>query len=184
MPVGDAPIEDSLEWARSLIRKIPDFPLPGILFLDLTPLLGYGPSFRAVVSEFAPIADGTDVIAGLEARGFIFAAALAHSMQLGFVPIRKKGKLPSLTYEESYGLEYGNAIVEIHQDAITSGARVLIIDDVLATGGTALAGIRLVEQAGGIVTGVGTVLEIASLAGRARIKESFPEVPVHSIFVM
>ena len=184
MPVGDAPMEDSLNWARNLIREIPDFPLPGILFLDLTPLLGHGPSFRAVVSEFGQMASGSDLIAGLEARGFIFAAALAHSMKIGFVPIRKKGKLPSLTYEESYGLEYGNAIVEMHQDAVAPGAKVLIIDDVLATGGTALAGIRLVERAGGIVTGVGTVLEIESLAGRARINASFPTVPVHSIFVM
>ncbi len=182
--MGDAPMEDSLKWARTLIREIPDFPLPGILFLDLTPLLGDGPSFRAVVAELGPMAKESDVVAGLEARGFIFAAALAHSMKIGFVPIRKKGKLPSLTYEESYGLEYGNAIVEMHQDAVAPGAKVLIIDDVLATGGTALAGIRLVERAGGIVTGVGTVLEIEALAGRTRINASFPSVPVHSIFVM
>ena len=180
----NAEVNESLERARSLIREIPDFPLPGILFQDLTVMLGHGPSFQAVVSEFIPLASQSDAIAGLEARGFIFAGALAHSLTLGFIPIRKKGKLPSLTYEESYGLEYGNAIVEIHQDAITPGVKVLIIDDVLATGGTALAGIRLVERSGGIVTGIGTVLEIESLAGRARIKEAFPTIPVHSIFTM
>lgn len=180
--MGDAQVNESLGRARSLIREIPDFPLPGILFLDLTPLLGDGPSFQAIVSEFAPLAIHADAIAGLEARGFIFAAALAHSLNIGFVPIRKKGKLPSVTHQESYGLEYGSDVVEMHQDAIVPGARVLIIDDVLATGGTALAGIRLVERAGGIVTGVGTVLEIESLGGRARISEAYPLIPVHSIY--
>lgn len=177
-------MSDSLAQARSLIREIPDFPLPGILFQDLTPLLGDGPSFQAVVTEFTPFAGHSDAIAGLEARGFIFAAALAHSLNVGFVPIRKKGKLPSLTHAESYGLEYGSDVVEIHRDAIAPGARVLIIDDVLATGGTALAGIRLIEKAGGIVTGVCTVLEIEVLGGRARINESFPSIPIHSIFIM
>ncbi len=182
--MGGAKINEALSQARSLIREIPDFPLPGILFLDLTPLLGHGPSFQSIVSEFVPLAKESDMIAGLEARGFIFAAALAHSQEMGFIPIRKKGKLPSLTHEESYGLEYGNAIVEIHRDAIAPGEKVLIIDDVLATGGTALAGIRLVERAGGIVTGVATVLEIESLGGRTRINGAFPSIPVHSIFVM
>lgn len=177
-------VDQALELARSLIREIPDFPLQGILFQDLTPLLGHGPSFRAIVSEFTPMARRSDAIAGLEARGFIFAGALAHSLTLGFIPIRKKGKLPSLTHEESYGLEYGNAIVEIHQDAIAPGTKVLIIDDVLATGGTALAGIRLVERVGGIVTGVGTVLEIESLDGRSRINEIYPSIPIHSIFTL
>lgn len=180
----NAEVNESLDLARSLIREIPDFPLPGILFQDLTPLLGHGPSLQAVVSEFAPLAEQSDAVAGLEARGFIFAGALAHSLGMGFIPIRKKGKLPSLTHEESYGLEYGNAIVEIHQDAVVPGSRVLIIDDVLATGGTALAGIRLVERAGGIVTGVGTVLEIESLRGRARIHEIYPSIPIHSIFTV
>ncbi|MDP1721233.1 MAG: adenine phosphoribosyltransferase [Candidatus Nanopelagicaceae bacterium] len=177
-------MNEALERARSLIREIPDFPLPGILFLDLTPLLGNGDSFQAIVSEFVPLAKESGVIAGLEARGFIFAAALAHSQKIGFVPIRKKGKLPFLTHEESYGLEYGSSIVEIHQDAITPGAKVLIVDDVLATGGTVLAGIRLVERVGGIVTGVATVLEIGSLGGCARIHEIYPSIPVHSIFTM
>lgn len=177
-------MNESLELARSLIRQIPDFPLPGILFQDLTPLLGHGPSFRAIVSEFSPLASTSDAIAGLEARGFIFAGALAHSLTIGFIPIRKKGKLPFLTHEESYGLEYGNAVVEIHQDAITPGTKVLIIDDVLATGGTALAGIRLVERVGGIVTGVGTVLEIESLGGHSRINEFYPSIPIHSIFTL
>ena len=182
--MGDAQKYELLGQARALIREIPDFPLSGILFQDLTPLLAHGPSFQAIVSEFAPLARQSDAIAGLEARGFIFAAALAHSLAIGFIPIRKGGKLPYLTFEESYGLEYGNDIVEIHQDALIAGARVLIIDDVLATGGTALAGIRLVERAGGIVTGIATVLEIESLGGRTRINGAFPSIPVHSIFVM
>ena len=182
--MSDAQRHELLDHARSRIRPIPDFPLPGVLFQDLTPLLAHGPSFQAIVSEFAPLAHQSDAIAGLEARGFIFAAALAHSLNIGFVPIRKGGKLPYLTFQESYGLEYGSDIVEIHQDAIVSGARVLIIDDVLATGGTALAGIRLVERAGGIVAGLATVLEIESLAGRTRINRAFPSIPVHSIFVM
>jgi adenine phosphoribosyltransferase len=177
-------VKESLDLARRLIREIPDFPLPGIRFQDLTPLLGHGPSFQAVVSEFTPLAKQAQAIAGLEARGFIFAGALAHSLAIGFIPIRKKGKLPSLTHEESYGLEYGNAIVEIHQDAIAPGTRVLIVDDVLATGGTALAGIRLIERVGGIVTGVGTVMEIESLGGRARIHEIYPSIPIHSIFTI
>jgi adenine phosphoribosyltransferase len=177
-------VKESLDLARRLIREIPDFPLPGILFQDLTPLLGHGPSFQAVVSEFTPMTKEAEAIAGLEARGFIFAGALAHSLAIGFIPIRKKGKLPSLTHEESYGLEYGNAIVEIHQDAIAPGTRVLIVDDVLATGGTALAGIRLIERVGGIVTGVGTVMEIESLGGRARIHDSYPSIPIHSIFTI
>ena len=177
-------MDEALVRARSLIREIADYPVPGIRFQDLTPLLADGPSFSTVIAELAPLAQGCTVIAGIEARGFIFAAALAHSLNLGFVPIRKKGKLPFHTYEESYGLEYGSDVLEIHQDAIVKGAQVLLIDDVLATGGTACAAVRLIDRAGGIVTKVGAVIELASLAGRARISTDCPQVSVHSIFTM
>lgn len=177
-------MDPALELARASIRQIADYPIPGISFQDLTPLLAHGPSFRAVVAELAPLAQQCDVVVGIEARGFIFAAAIAYSLGLGFVPIRKKGKLPFDTHEESYGLEYGTDVVAIHQDAIEIGSRVLLVDDVLATGGTVCAGIRLVQRSGGTVSSVGTVLEISSLAPRKRISSEFPEVPVHAIFTV
>ncbi len=177
-------MDPALEHAHALIRQIPDYPIPGISFQDLTPLLAHGPSFRAVTSEFTPLAQSCDVVVGVEARGFIFAAAIAYTLGLGFVPIRKKGKLPFDTHEESYGLEYGSDVVAIHQDAIGVGSRVLLIDDVLATGGTVCAGIRLILRSGGSVSAVGTVLEISSLEARKRISSEFPEVPVHSIFTV
>lgn len=177
-------MDQALEQARASIRQIPDYPIPGIYFQDLTPLLAHGPSFHAVISELAPLGQFCDVVVGIEARGFIFAAAIAYSLGFGFVPIRKKGKLPFDTHEESYGLEYGSDIVAIHQDAIEVGSRVLLIDDVLATGGTVCAGIRLIHRSGGTVSAVGTVLEISSLEARKRISDEFPEVPVHSIFSM
>lgn len=175
-------MNQALVQARASIRQIPDYPIPGVSFQDLTPLLAHGPSFHAVVSEFTPFAQSCDVVVGIEARGFIFAAAIAYAFELGFVPIRKKGKLPFDTHEESYGLEYGSDVIAIHQDAIEAGSRVLLIDDVLATGGTICAGIRLITRSGGTVSTVGTVLEISSLEPRKRIASEFPEVPVHSIF--
>jgi adenine phosphoribosyltransferase len=175
-------MNEALARARSLIREIPDYPSLGIRFQDLTPLLADGPSFQAVVAELIPLAEKCQAIAGIEARGFIFAAALAHRLKVGFVPIRKIGKLPFKTYEESYGLEYGSDVLQIHQDAIERGSRVLLVDDVLATGGTAGAGIRLIERARGIVAGVSTIIEIDSLGGRARIATDFPDMAVHAIF--
>jgi adenine phosphoribosyltransferase len=168
--------------ARSLIREIQDYPSAGIRFQDLTPLLADGPSFHAVISQLIPLAQGCTAIAGIEARGFIFAAALAHSLNVGFIPIRKKGKLPFHTHEESYGLEYGSDVLEIHQDAIEVGSPIFVVDDVLATGGTACAAVRLIERAGGIPLGIGTVIEIISLTGRQRIMNEFPNLPIHSIF--
>lgn len=147
-------------------------------------MLADGASFQVVVAEFLPFAQSCDVVVGVEARGFIFGAALAHCLGVGFVPIRKKGKLPFETHEETYGLEYGSDVVAIHQDAIGTGSKVLLVDDVLATGGTVCAGIRLIHRAGGSVTAVGTVLEIGSLAGRRRITSEFPEIPLHSIFTV
>jgi adenine phosphoribosyltransferase len=177
-------MDHALEQARALIRQIPDYPIPGVSFQDLTPLLSHGPSFHVVVSKLLPFAQSCDIVAGVEARGFIFAAAIAHALELGFVPIRKKGKLPFDTHEESYGLEYGSDVIAIHQDAISVGAKVLLVDDVLATGGTVCAGVRLINRSGGDVHAVATVLEISSLEARKRIADEFPEVPVHSIFCM
>ncbi|MBC7463658.1 MAG: adenine phosphoribosyltransferase [Actinobacteria bacterium] len=168
--------------ARDLIRVIPDYPLPGIRFQDLTPLLSDGSAFSAVVHALKPQTERFDVIAGIEARGFIFAAALAHSLSLGFIPIRKKGKLPFLTHAESYGLEYGQDVIQIHQDALSPGSRVLLIDDVLATGGTAVAGIRLLQRAGGHVVGFSSVLEITGLSGREVITAAYPKISTHSLF--
>ena len=177
-------MDDALMRARNLIREIQDYPSAGIRFQDLTPLLADGPSFHAVVAELIPLSRGCQAIAGIEARGFIFAAALAHALNIGFIPIRKKGKLPFKTHEESYGLEYGLDVLQIHQDAIEIGATILLIDDVLATGGTACAATRLIERAGGIVAGLGTVIEISSLMGRAKIANAFPNLAVHAIFAI
>ncbi|SRR5580765_3311504 len=154
----------------SRLRDVPDFPSPGILFKDVTPLLADGAVFGAVTQELAGRWRGrVDVIAGVEARGFVFGAALAHELGLGFVPIRKAGKLPATVTSISYDLEYGSATIEVHADAFVDGARVLVIDDVLATGGTAAAACELVERAGGAVVAFAVVLELAFLDGRARL---------------
>lgn len=154
----------------SRLRDVPDFPSPGILFKDVTPLLADGAVFGAVTQELAGRWRGrVDVIAGVEARGFVFGAALAHELGLGFVPIRKAGKLPATVTAISYDLEYGSATIEVHADAFVDGARVLVVDDVLATGGTAAAACELVERAGGAVVAFAVVLELAFLAGRARL---------------
>ena len=132
--------------ALELIRKIPDFPKPGILFQDITPVLANSDAFTAVIKEMAKSLPNVDVVAGIEARGFILAAALAGASAKGFVPFRKSGKLPHQTHGEKYGLEYGDDEIEVHIDAFTSGQKVLIIDDVLATGGTLLAAIALARR--------------------------------------
>ena len=179
---GKDTMPSRLERARLLVREIPDYPIPGVRFQDVTPLLADGDAFGATIAALEEFVDDCDLIAGIEARGFIFAAALALSSHRGFVPIRKKGKLPFLTFGESYGLEYGSDILEIHQDAIPHGARTLIIDDVLATGGTATAAIKLIERSGGVVSKVITILEIPSLGGRRRILEGKSDLPIHSLF--
>lgn len=155
--------------AAGLIRDIPDFPKPGILFKDITPVLAHAPAFQEVIDQFAAwgAARSPDVIVGIESRGFVFGAPLALAMGLGFVPVRKRGKLPHHTLQEEYALEYGTNVVEIHRDAIQSGQRVLIADDLLATGGTARAAARLVEALGGKVVGFSFVIELAFLQGRA-----------------
>ena len=150
------------------IRAVPDFPKPGILFRDISPLLASPDAFRAAIDalgeRIAPF--NADVIAGIESRGFIFGVPLAQKLGLPFVPVRKPGKLPRETVSVSYDLEYGSDSLEIHADAFGADQRVLVIDDLLATGGTASAACKLVEQAGGIVAGVGVVMELQGLEGR------------------
>jgi adenine phosphoribosyltransferase len=158
---------------RSHIRDVADFPKPGVMFKDINPLLADPVAFQTVVRALAEQARGLSVnkIAGIEARGFFFAAPVALDMCVGVLPIRKAGKLPGKTLTETYALEYGSATVEIQEGAVEAGDRVLVIDDVLATGGTAAATVRLVERLGGEVVGLGFVLELAFLDGRARLSD-------------
>ena len=172
-----------IDDALSLIREIPDYPKPGIRFQDITPLLAHGEAFIAITEKFAMYADSSTLVAGIEARGFIFASAVANQLRSGFVPIRKAGKLPHLTISESYGLEYGADTLEVHIDAIAPGSKVLLIDDVLATGGTIGAAIELIQRLGGQVTHVLALLEINGLPGRERLNKKYPEIPVTSLVV-
>ncbi len=154
------------------IREIPDFPKPGIMFADITPLLGDPKAFAASIDRFAErYSDARiDVIAGIEARGFLFAAPLADRLGKSLAPLRKRGKLPYETYAESYALEYGRDSIEMHTDAIRPGQRVLIMDDLLATGGTMAAAARLVERAGGEAAGLAVLIELVDLRGRDRLR--------------
>jgi adenine phosphoribosyltransferase len=161
--------ESLADLVAGRIRDVPDFPQPGIQFKDLTPLLGDGPAFRAVTDAIAAEHDGFDVVAGIEARGFLVAAAVAHAAGTGVVPVRKAGKLPWRTVSAAYTLEYGEAVVEVHEDAFATARRVLLVDDVLATGGTLAAAADLVGRAGGEVVGLSVVLELAALGGRAKL---------------
>lgn len=157
---------------KELIREIPDWPKPGILFYDITTLLKDPRGFRALIDQLYDHYHGKpiDIVAGIEARGFIFGPALAYRLQAGFVPIRKPNKLPAKTAQETYQLEYGTDAVEIHEDAIHRGQRVLVCDDLLATGGTASAAARLVQKLGGEVAGCGFAVELTFLHGRDKLK--------------
>jgi adenine phosphoribosyltransferase len=150
---------------------VPDFPKPGIAFKDLMPLFADGPAFRRVVDGIIAHygGDGFDVVAGVEARGFVVAAAIAYATGTGVVLVRKAGKLPRAVLSASYELEYGEATLEVHEDAFLAGQRVLVVDDVLATGGTAAAALELVERAGGTIVGCTVLMELAFLKGRARL---------------
>ena len=162
---------DMAELVASRLRDIPDFPQPGIVFKDFTPLLADGAAFAALVDDIAERHRGhVDVLVGIEARGFILAAAVAYRLGLGMVPVRKAGKLPGETLTESYALEYGTAQIEVHTDAFEPGQRVLVLDDVLATGGTAEACAQLVERAGATVAAIEVVLELGFLDGRSRLR--------------
>jgi len=153
----------------SRIRDIPDYPKPGIVFKDITPLLADGPALQAVVTALASGYGPVDKVVGIEARGFILAASAACQLGSGFVPVRKQGRLPGPTYAQSYELEYGTATVEVHRDAFRPGERVLIIDDVLATGGTARATASLVRRAGADIVGIAVIMELTFLGGRAKL---------------
>jgi adenine phosphoribosyltransferase len=163
--------QDVAERLRPLIRDVPDFPRPGIVFKDITLLLGDGPAFAAAVGAMAdPYRDrGVATVAGIESRGFILGGAVADRLGAGFAPIRKEGRLPSTRISESYSLEYGEAVVEIHADAIQPGQRVLIVDDLLATGGTAGAAAALVERLGGDIAGFAFLIELSALGGSAAL---------------
>ena len=166
---------------RAKIRDIKDFPTEGILFKDITTLLKDPKAFRGVLDELATryIQSGVEIVVGVESRGFIFGGALAHELGAGFVPVRKLGKLPAKTIEVEYELEYGRDALAMHEDAINPGQRVLLVDDLLATGGTMAATLRLVEQGGGVVVGLAFLIELAFLHGRAKLKN----YPVTSLIV-
>ncbi len=159
-------------WLDDHIRDVPDFPKPGIVFKDITPLLGDVEAFRRTVDAIADHYAGhrVDKVLGVEARGFIVAAPVAYRFGAGFVPVRKAGKLPWDTETEEYALEYGTDRLEIHRDGVTAGERVLIVDDVIATGGTVAATIRLVEKLGASVVGLAFVIELAFLGGREKLE--------------
>ena len=164
-------METNARWITSLIRDIADYPKPGVTFRDITPLLGDADAFARSIDELVARFRGmpVDRVLGMEARGFIVAAPVAHQLHAGFIPVRKAGKLPWAVVREEFQLEYGTDKLEIHRDAIRPGERILVIDDVLATGGTAEATCRLVETLGGTVAGLGFLIELEALGGRARL---------------
>lgn len=154
---------------RSLILDVPDFPQPGILFRDVTPLLENGEGLRSAVDALAGAFTNIDVVAGIESRGFIFGAPVAYALGVGMVPVRKPGKLPRATASADYALEYGVNTLQLHRDAVTPAQRVLIVDDVLATGGTAAATVALIEELGAEVAGVAVLIELTALGGRDKL---------------
>ncbi|MCC6314625.1 MAG: adenine phosphoribosyltransferase [Thermomicrobiales bacterium] len=162
---------------RSLIHSVPDFPEYGVVFRDITPLLADADAFRLAVETMAAVAPDAEAVVGIESRGFIFAAPVAFALGAGFVPVRKLGRLPRPTEREAYDLEYGANTVEMHIDAIRPGQRVLLVDDVLATGGTMRAAARLVERLGGAVVGIAVLVELAGLHGRDLL-EGYPTTSI------
>jgi len=157
---------------KDLVRTIPDYPKPGIMFRDITTLLGHATGFRTCVEQLArPFLDRrVQAVAGIEARGFILGGAVAHQLSTGFVPVRKKGRLPWRTIGQAYALEYGTDTIEIHEDAVRPGDHVLIVDDLIATGGTAEAAVKLIERVGGEVVGLSFVIDLPELGGAARLR--------------
>ena len=157
---------------KDYIRTIADFPHEGIMFRDVTTLFADPRGFRMAVDQMLHPWAGEEIdkVVGLEARGFILGGAIAHQLSVGFVPIRKKGKLPGATVAQAYTLEYGEAVMEVHDDAITAGERILVVDDLLATGGTAEAGIKLIERLGGQIVGCAFVIDLPDLGGRKKLE--------------
>jgi adenine phosphoribosyltransferase len=158
---------------KDAIRTIPDYPRPGVMFRDITTLLGNARAFRTVVDQLVQPYAGIriDKVAGIEARGFILGGAVAHQLSVGFVPVRKKGKLPWRTIQQSYALEYGEDAVEIHEDALAPGEQVLIVDDLIATGGTAIAAVRLIERLGARAIGASFVIDLPDLGGSQKLRD-------------
>jgi adenine phosphoribosyltransferase len=187
-PPGDmvAATDAAREALERLVVDVPDFPEPGVVFKDITPLLADHTGFSAVVQALAAAgrdeagATAVDKVVGMEARGFILAAPVALALGAGFVPVRKAGKLPRETHAVSYALEYGEATLEVHRDAVRPGERVLLVDDVLATGGTVAATRRLVEECGGIAVGVAVLMELSFLPGR----ETIGDLPLRSLLTI
>jgi adenine phosphoribosyltransferase len=168
------------------ILDVPDYPKPGVVFKDITPLLADPEAFGVVVGAMAELvrAAGATRVAGLEARGFILAAPVALAAGVGFVPVRKAGKLPRATYHEDYQLEYGSAAIEVHRDAFEPGERVMVVDDILATGGTAVAAANLVRDAGAEPVGLAVLMELAFLHGRERFASAVPNAGIHPLLVV
>jgi adenine phosphoribosyltransferase len=187
---------DIAPMLASLVRDVPDYPTAGIVFKDITPVLADAAAFASVVDALVEshaaghiddaaghiddAAGHIDKVVGIEARGFILAAPVAYHLNAGFVPMRKKGKLPSATFESSYQLEYGTATLEVHRDAFAPGDRVLVVDDVLATGGTAAAALDLIAQCGATLAGLSFLIELSALAGRAKL----PHASVRTLLVV
>ena len=169
----------SIEQIRSLIRDVPDFPQPGILFRDITPMLANGEALHTAASLLASPFEAIDLVVAIESRGFILGAPVALELGAGLVPVRKPGKLPYRTISQAYSLEYGTNTLEMHVDAIQPGQRVLIVDDLLATGGTVGATIKLIEELGGVVAGISVLAELSALHGREVVRPH----DVHSLLV-
>jgi adenine phosphoribosyltransferase len=167
-------ITDPAAYIRAHIRAVPDWPEPGVMFRDITPLLANPRVFRVLIDQFVHryFSPRPDVVAGLDARGFIIGSVVAYELGVSFVPIRKKGKLPFTTVEETYELEYGSATVEMHTDAVKPGDRVLLIDDLVATGGTMMAGRRLLERLGAQVIEGAAIVDLPELGGSRRLRDS------------
>jgi adenine phosphoribosyltransferase len=187
---GDT-VADLAGLLRSRVVDVADFPRPGVVFKDISPLLADHVAFAAAVDaivahwrgpgDSARVDARVDKVVGIEARGFIVAAPVAYRFGAGFVPVRKPGKLPGPTHETSYDLEYGSNVLQVHRDAFAPGDRVLVVDDVLATGGTAAATARLVEEAGAEVVGLSVLLELTFLSGRAALAKEHPGLDVHAL---
>ena len=167
---------DTTQFLRQHIRTVNDWPAPGVAFRDITPLLGQPQVFRVLIDAFVhrymAASMRPDVVAGLDARGFIIGSVLAYELGVGFVPIRKKGKLPFTTISQTYELEYGSATVELHTDAIEAGQRVLLVDDLIATGGTMMAGKQLIEKLGGILVEGAAIVDLPELGGSAQLRRA------------
>lgn len=179
-PVSDATAAALADRVVGLVHDVPDYPDPGVVFKDITPLLADGPALAALVDHMVRRAPAdVDLVVGIEARGFILGAPVAVGLGAGFIPVRKAGKLPRHTLAGAYELEYGSAVLEVHPDTIADGARILVVDDVLATGGTAAATATLLEQAGGEVVGMSFLMELEFLNGRKKLVDRPVDVLLH-----